>query len=81
MQILNNFEKNWRNGFEMAIHEVYSVPNDKDINLSNIYRFRSVHYKRSVNRAARNGALIPAEDSAEFLDMGMSLADDSISLQ
>ncbi|KAF9897975.1 hypothetical protein BX616_004674 [Lobosporangium transversale] len=37
--------------------------------------------KRSLNRTAWNGATIPAEDSAEFMKLGIELLDDSISVK
>ncbi|KAF9944477.1 hypothetical protein BGZ72_002358, partial [Mortierella alpina] len=48
-----------RLGFELALRAHYNLPDDEEIHLENYYRFCEVHFKRSLTRVRRNGAVVP----------------------
>ena len=55
-----------RVGFELAARERYGIAADEEISLEKHYQFCEVHFKRSLTRVRRNGAIVSSEKEMEF---------------
>jgi hypothetical protein len=66
-----------RNGFELAVREHCIIPDSEVISLDEIYRYCSVHYKRSVTRCLANGAFVRAANKDQFKALAESLLDET----
>ena len=55
-----------RVGFELAVREHFSIDADEEIALEKHYRFCEVHFKRSLTRVRRNGAIVSSEKEMDF---------------
>ncbi|KAF9117817.1 hypothetical protein BGW39_001761, partial [Mortierella sp. 14UC] len=72
-----DFSEAERNGFELAVREHCTVSDDETISLEKIYRYCSVHYKRSVTRCLTNGGFVPAANKDQFKALAESLLDEA----
>jgi len=64
-----------RAGFESALRAFYSVSEQEELHLEKHYRFCEVHYKRSLTRVRRNGAVVPHSKEMEFYRTALQLLD------
>lgn len=64
-----------RAGFELALRAFYNVAEHEEIQLENHYRFCEVHFKRSLTRVRRNGAIVPHAKEMEFYNTALQLLD------
>ncbi|XXQ31559.1 Uncharacterized protein PBTT_02017 [Plasmodiophora brassicae] len=51
-----------RAGFETALREYCSIPDDVDVHMERYYRFCEVHFKRTLSRVTNNHALVPSSE-------------------
>lgn len=62
-----------RAGFELALRNNYNVTEFEEIQLENHYRFCDVHFKRSLTRVRRNGAIMLPAKEMEFYHAALQL--------
>ncbi|KFH72985.1 hypothetical protein MVEG_00210 [Podila verticillata NRRL 6337] len=64
-----------RAGFELALRDFYNVAEHQNLQLESHYRFCEVHFKRSLTRVRRNGAVVPHAKEMEFYNTALQLLD------
>jgi len=64
-----------RAGFELALRTFYNVAEHEYIRLEGHYRFCEVHFKCSLTRVRRNGAVVPHAKETEFYYTALQLLD------
>eukprot|EP00474_Spongospora_subterranea_P007818 CRZ08276.1 hypothetical protein [Spongospora subterranea] len=62
-----------RVGFELAIRDHFMIPEFQPLPLEKIYRFCEVHFKRSLTRVRRNGAIVSPEKEMSFYVKALEL--------
>ena len=61
-----DFSEAERVGFELVVGKHFSIDADEEIALEKHYRFCEVHFKRSLTRVRRNGAIVSSEKEMDF---------------
>jgi len=76
-----DFSKAERVGFESALCQHFSIPNDKDLIMSKYYSCCEVHLEGSRARVARNHVVVHPSKKSEFDNIDHSLLDKEISME